>query len=265
MLKRIVVVATVLLSTVPFVDAQQPKKIPRIAILSPARPGPPQEPIDAFRQGLRDLGYIEGQNIIIEYRFAEERYDRLPQLAAELVSLNPDVILTSTTPGALAAKKATTSIPIVVGSAGDLVQRGIVTSLARPGGNITGLTFISSRELDSKRLELLKEVAPKISRVAYLVNPANPAWDGITKDLEDVSRTLGIRLDRVEARGADELEAAFSVMAKSRANGSQSLRLSAVCQLSLNERSSRKLEVSWGMERAFRICGAALRLMSTRY
>ncbi len=130
-------------------QAQQPKKMPRIAILSPARPGP-LETIDAFRQGLRDLGYIEGQNIIIEYRFAEEKYDRLPQLAGELVSLKPDVILTGTTPGALAAKKATTSIPIVIASAGDLVEGGIVASLARPGGNITGLTFISGRQLDGK-------------------------------------------------------------------------------------------------------------------
>jgi len=198
-------------------EAQQPKKIPRIAILSPARPGP-LETVDAFRQGLRDLGYIEGQNIIIEYRFAEERYDRLPQLAAELVRLNPDVILTSTTPGVLAAKKATMSIPIVVGSAGDLVQGGIVTSLARPGGNITGLTFISARELDSKRLELLKEVAPKISRVARLVNPDNPGMKDMPRDLEDVSRALGIWLQRVEARRVDEFEAAFSVIAKGGAN-----------------------------------------------
>ena len=110
-------------------EAQQAGKVPRIAILSIGRPGP-LETIDALRQGLRDLGYIEGQNIIIEYRFAERKYDRFPRLGAELVSLNPDVIITSTTPGVRAAKKATTSIPIVVGSAGGLAKRGIVASLA---------------------------------------------------------------------------------------------------------------------------------------
>ena len=199
------------------VEAQQVGKVFRIAILAPGRPGP-QETIDGLRQGLRDLGYIEGQNIIIEYRFAERKYDRFPQLAAELVSLNPDVIIASTTPGVRAVKKATTSIPIVVGSAGDLAKRGIVASLARPGGNITGMTFHSQRALMSKQLEVLKEAVPKISYVALLVNQANPVWDGIPGDLKDASRALGIRLQRVEARGVDEFEAAFSIMAKSGAN-----------------------------------------------
>jgi len=198
-------------------EAQQTGKVPRIAILSFARPGP-RATIDALRQGLRDLGYIEGQNIIIEYRFAERKYDRLPRLAAELVSLNPDVIITSTTPGVRAAKKATTSIPIVVGSAGSLVKRGFVKSLARPGGNITGMTFHSQRALMSKQLEVLKEAVPKISYVALLVNQDNSGMDGIPGNLKDASRTLGIRLLRVEARGVDEFEAAFSVMAKSGAN-----------------------------------------------
>ncbi len=198
-------------------EAQKAGKVPRIAILSIGRPGP-SETIDALRQGLRDLGYIEGQNIIIEYRFAERKYDRFPRLAAELVSLNPDVIITSTTPGVRAAKKATTSIPIVVGSAGRLVKQGFIKSLARPGGNITGLTFHSRRARMSKQLEVLKEAVPKISHVALLVNPANPVWAGIPGDLKDASRALGIRLQRVEARGVDEFEAAFSVMAKSGAN-----------------------------------------------
>jgi len=199
------------------VEAQQAGKVYRIAILAPGRPGP-QETIDGLRQGLRDLGYIEGQNIIIEYRFAERKYDRFPQLAAELVSLNPDVIIVSTTPGVRAVKKATTSIPIVVGSAGSLAKRGIVASLARPGGNITGMTFHPKPARLSKQLEVLKEAVPKISYVAFLVNPANPgtAFQG---NLEDISRMLGIRLQRVEARGVDELETAFSAMAKSGANG----------------------------------------------
>jgi len=197
-------------------EAQKAGKVPRIAILSFASPGP-RATIDALRQGLRDLGYIEGQNIIIEYRFAERKYDRFPRLAAELVSLNPDVIITSTTPGVRAAKKATTSIPIVVGSAGDLAKRGFIASLARPGGNITGMTFHPKLARMSKQLEVLKEAVPKISYVALLVNPANPgtAFQG---DLGDVSRTLGIRLQRVEARGVGEFETAFSVIAKSGAN-----------------------------------------------
>jgi len=192
--------------------AQQTGKVYRIAILSPNRPGP-RETIDGLRQGLRDLGYIEGQNIIIEYRFAERRYERFPQLAAELVRLNPDVIITSTTPGVLAVKKATTSIPIVVGSAGPLAKRGIVASLARPGGNITGMTFHPPRARISKQLEVLKEAVPTISNVALLVNPTNPGM-AFLGDHGDVPRALGIRLQRVEARGVDEFEAAFSVMAK---------------------------------------------------
>jgi len=136
-------------------EGQEPGKVYRIAILAPGRPGP-QETIDGLRQGLRDLGYIEGQNIIIEYRFAERRYDRFPQLAAELVSLNPDVIITSTTPGVRAVKKATKSIPIVVGSAGALAKRGVVASLGRPGGNITGMTFHPKLARMSKQLEVLK-------------------------------------------------------------------------------------------------------------
>jgi len=199
------------------VEAQEPKKVPRLAILSIGRSSGPLNTIDGLRRGLRDLGYIEGQNILIEYRFAERRYERLPQLAAELVSLKPDVIVTSTTPGVLAAKRATTSIPIVVGSAGDLAGRGIVASLARPGGNITGMTFHSRHGRMSKRLAVLKEAVPTISHVALLVNPNNPgsAFQG---DLEPVSRTLGIRIQRFQAGGIDEFETAFSAMAKSGAD-----------------------------------------------
>jgi putative tryptophan/tyrosine transport system substrate-binding protein len=204
----------------PFLaEAQPPKRIPRIAILSNARAGGPWVAIDGLRQGLRDLGYIEGQNIIIEYRFTERRYERFPQLVAELVSLNPDVIVTSTTAGVLAAKRATTSIPIVVGSAGDLAERGIVASLARPGGNITGMTFHSKLERLSKQLGTLKEAVPKISYVAFLVHrrrgDREKAFRDLDRDLEPVSRALGIRIQRIEARGVDEFEAAFSVMAKS--------------------------------------------------
>ena len=196
-------------------EAQQ-AKIPRIGILSTRSPGP-LDIFDAFHQGLRDLGYVEGKNIIIEYRFAEEKYDRLPALMAELMSLNPDVILTHTTPGALAAKRATTTIPIVIGAASDLVEQGIVGSLARPGGNITGLTFVTL-ELDNKRLELLKEAVPKVFRVAVLVNPANPAWNSYPSNMEGLARTLSVHLRRVEARNGEEIETAFSGMTKTNVN-----------------------------------------------
>ncbi len=209
---------TVLLMTSVPAQAQQPKKMPRIGLLLSGKPSGSQDLLDAFLQGLRTLGYVEGHNITFEYRWAEEKYDRLPQLASELVGLNPDVILTSTTPGALAAKKATATIPIVIASAGDLVERGIVASLARPGGNITGLTFIGGRELSGKRLELLKEAAPRISHVAYLINPDNPAWKHATEELDDVARALAVRLSRTEARRVDEFVTAFNVLAKHGAN-----------------------------------------------
>jgi putative ABC transport system substrate-binding protein len=191
-------------------------KIPRIGILS-ARSPSPLDIFDAFHQGLHNLGYVEGKNVTIEYRFAEEKYDRLPALMAELISLKPDVILTHTTPGALAAKKAATTIPIVIGAAGDLVERGIVASLARPGGNITGLTFFTL-ELDNKRLELLKEAVPKVSRVAVLVNPANPVWNDYPSNMEELARTLTVKLQRVEARDLETLDAAFSAMRKTNVN-----------------------------------------------
>jgi putative ABC transport system substrate-binding protein len=215
--KRIVVfLLGLVLAFVNLAEAQQAKKIPRLGILSARSPGPLAS-FDALQQGLRDLGYIEGQSIVIDYRYARGKSELLPDLAVELVSLKPDVIFTHTAPGVLAAKKATSSIPIVSGAAGDLVERGIVESLARPGGNVTGLTLISL-DLDSKRIELLKEAAPKISRVAYLFYPANPAFEQRPRVLEDVARAFGLRLQSVEVHGISELEAAFSTMTKTRAN-----------------------------------------------
>ncbi len=233
-----------LLAAPSLAEAQQTKRIPRIAILSNARAGGPWVAIDGLRQGLRDLGYIEGQTIIIEYRFTERRYERFPQLAAELVSLNPEVIVTSTTPGVLAAKRATTSIPIVVGSAGDLTKRGIVASLARPGGNITGMTFHSKPERISKQLAVLKEAVPKISHVALLVNPARRGSTFEVGDLEPLSRALGIRLRRVEARGIDEFETAFSVMAES---GVDALLMENDSVLNQNRKRITKLAAKEGL------------------
>jgi putative tryptophan/tyrosine transport system substrate-binding protein len=206
-----------LVSDVIMANALQPKKVPRLGILSVRSPGH-LDIFDSFHQALHDLGYVAGENIAVEYRFAEDKYDRLPALMAESVSLEPDVILTHTTPGALAAKKATTTIPIVIGAGGDLVERGIIASYARPNGNVTGLTFVSS-DLNNKRLELLKQAVPKTSQVAVLVNPANPVWNDYPQNMEAVAKTLAIRLQRVEARNLEDLEAAFVSMTKTNVNG----------------------------------------------
>jgi putative ABC transport system substrate-binding protein len=172
--------------------------------------------VEALRAGLRDLGDVEGKNIVIEYRWAEGKYDRLPDLVAELVALKVDVIVTSGgTPPALAAKQATTTIPIVMAGTGDAVAAGLVSSLARPGGNITGLTdFVP--ELMAKRLELLKEAIPRARRVAVLSNPDNPARGGTLKAMEATARSLKVELQEFEARGPTEFESVFSMMTKSR-------------------------------------------------
>lgn len=206
-----------LLTIADTVDAQLLNRAPKLGILSARSPGH-LDIFDALHQALRGLGYVEGKNIIVEYRFAEDKYDRLPALMAELVSLEPDVIFTHTTPGALAAKKATATIPIVIGAGGDLVERGIIASYARPGGNLTGLAFVSS-DLNNKRLELLKHAVPKTSQVAVLVNPANPVWNDYPGNMEAVARTMGIRLQRAEARDLEELEAAFVSMRKTNIDG----------------------------------------------
>jgi putative ABC transport system substrate-binding protein len=198
-------------------EAQPPaKKVYRIGVLSPAtRPRPV---IESLRQTLRELGYAEGKNAVFDERYAEWKLERLPPLAAELVKLKPDIIFTHSVTGAKAAKEATTTIPIVIGAAGDLVQDGIVASLARPGGNITGVTLLSS-ELEGKRLELLKEASRKISRVAVFVNAANPAWERYPQILEPAARALGLRLQRVEVRQPTDFEPAFASMLQNDVNG----------------------------------------------
>ena len=162
---------------------------------------------DAFLQGLRDLGYVEGKNIAIEYRYTEGELDRLPDLAAELVRLNVDVIVTGAISSVRAAKKATATIPIVFASVGDAVDSGLVSSLARPGGNATGLTFLAP-ELDGKRLELLKEAFPKVTRVAFLLRVPAARGDPL-KEAEAVAKTLGLRLQSVGVKGPDDFESAF--------------------------------------------------------
>ena len=163
-----------ILISIHVAEAQQPRKVSRIGFLSPVSASGSSANLETFRQGLRELGYIEGKNIIIEYRWAEGKLDRLPELAAELVSLGVDIIVTGGTPPVLAAKKATNTIPIVAANADNLVELGVVASLARPGGNVTGSTRVDA-DFSAKRLELLKESFPKLSRVAVLSHGASGA------------------------------------------------------------------------------------------
>jgi putative ABC transport system substrate-binding protein len=196
-------------------QAQQPGKVPRIGYLGNSSLALESDLVGAFRQGLRDLGYAEGQNILIEFRWAEGRYDRFPEFVAELVRLKVDVLLTAGTPGALAAKRATQTIPIVMAVSGDAVGTGLVRSLARPGGNITGLTRMT-RDLDGKRLELLKEIVPKLSRVAILLNPANPISALGWKEALAPAEELHLKIEPVEVRAAEQFDAAFAAVARQR-------------------------------------------------
>jgi putative ABC transport system substrate-binding protein len=199
--------------------AQQPGKSARIGYLvATARDDRlARKNLDAFRQELRELGYIEGQNLVIEQRFAERDFNRLPQLAAELVRLRVDIIVASPTPAAVAAKKATDTVPIVMLNTGDPVGLGLVASLARPGGNVTGLSYSVGLETFGKGLELLKEAVPNLHRVAVLSNPANPAHALAIKNIEIAARALRLERQLLEARRPDEFEAAFASMVKQHA------------------------------------------------
>ena len=212
-----VVVAVALgLWALPVADAQQPAKSPRIGLLSPFSPSDAAPWHQAFRQGLRDLGWVEGKNISIEYRYAEGRSDRLPGLAADLVRLKVDIIVASTGTDGLVAKNATRAIPIVIASAGDPVGGGLVESLARPGGNITGLSQIAP-EMAGKRLELLKEIVPKLSRVAVLWNPEGPISTLTWEEIELPARQLGIQLHSLEVRAPGDFARAFENATRARA------------------------------------------------
>ena len=188
----------------------------RIGFLGPTSAAGIARRLDALRAGLRDFGYIEGKNLVIEFRWAEGKYDRLPELAAELVRLNVELIVTSSTPGVLAAKQATTAIPIVIAEQGDAVATGIVTSLARPGGNITGSNFFSP-ELQAKRLELLKEVLPQIKRIGFLANPDTTVMaQRAFKVMSVTAQSLKVELQAFDVRGPQEFESVFAEMAKRR-------------------------------------------------
>jgi putative ABC transport system substrate-binding protein len=199
-------------------EAQQAAKIARIGLL-PVNVAANPHLQEAFLRGLRDLGYVEGRNLVIEYRNAEGKLERFPALAAELVALKVDVIVAPSTPAALAAKQATRTIPIVFASVVDPVTTGLVTSLARPGGNVTGLSFLSP-ELVGKCLELLKQAVPGVSRVAALWQPGGlpeRTEKDFLKEAEVAARALGVRLQFVEARGPADVDRAFSDMTRARA------------------------------------------------
>jgi len=204
----LIMLTAFILVSVHLAQAQQPKKVARIGFLSPVSPSATALWHQAFRQGLRDLGWVEGKNISIEYRYAEGRSDRLPDLAADLVRLKLDIIVVSSGTDALAAKNATRAIPIVMASAGDPVAIGLVESLARPGGNITGLSQIAP-ELAGKRLDLLKEIVPKLSRVSVLWNPQGRTSTVSWKEIQLPARELGVKLHSLEVRSVNDFDKTF--------------------------------------------------------
>jgi putative ABC transport system substrate-binding protein len=196
--------------------AQQAGKVPRIGFLGVTSRSDRPSLLDAFRQGLRELGWVEGQNIVIDYRYAEGRLDRLPDLAAELVRLKVDIIVSFGTQGVTAARNATETIPIVMIAVRDPVGTGLIASLARPGGNVTGVSGSPGLEIVAKQLELLKETVPKVRRVAILSNPANAYHQLAIKEVTVAARSLGVQLLLLEARGPNEFDGAFAAMAKER-------------------------------------------------
>ncbi|HJX10528.1 MAG TPA: ABC transporter substrate-binding protein [Candidatus Binatia bacterium] len=213
-----------MLSALSFsVEAQRTGKIPRIGYLSSLSASSDSSRKDAFRQGLKELGYVEEKNVAIEYEFAQGKLDRLPDLAGELVRLKVDVIVVGGSTATRAAKNATKLIPIVMINVTDPVVLGFVVSLARPGGNITGLSNLAP-ELGGKRLELLKEIVPQLSRVAVLGDPNSPAYGPQLNELKLAARALGLQLQPVEVRGPGDLENAFSAMIKAHAGAFMGLQ-----------------------------------------
>ena len=194
---------------------QQPAKVYRIGFLGAESAFGFASYVEALRAGLRDLGYVEGKNIVIEFRWGEGKYDRLPGLAAELVRLKVDVLVTQGTPGTRAAKQATTTIPIVMATSADAVATGLVAGLARPEGNVTGSTYFGP-ELAAKRLELLKDAMPRVTKVAVLLNPDNPVNGPNLQAMVTAAKLLKLDLQQFEARGPNEFDSAFAAMAKKR-------------------------------------------------
>jgi putative ABC transport system substrate-binding protein len=252
-------------------EAQQPKNVHRIGALSALGTTPGRNPfVEAFLEGMRALGYVEGQHFVLESRGADGQFEGFPELAAELVRLKVEVIVAQGTPAALAAKHATTMIPVVMVGVGDPVGSGLVASLARPGGNITGLSNLST-EVVGKQLEFLKEVLPVVSHVAVLWNPANPAHALMVRAADVAAQALGVQLHLVEARGRgpDAFDRARSwswrtTSSLSIAAGSPSSRPRAACRPCTRTGAWWRPAASSAMRRAYRTCGGTGRRMWTR-
>jgi putative tryptophan/tyrosine transport system substrate-binding protein len=219
-LKFLWLLTVLLVACMHLAEAQQPKKVHRIGFLSalssPSVTGSNAN-VESFRQGLRALGWIEGENISIEYRWAEGKYEKLPDLAAELVRLKLDVIVTNAPRAAIAAKNATQTIPIVFETLGDPVSTGLVSSLAQPGGNLTGVAG-TGPELSGKQVELIKEVVPRLDRLAVLANPANPDIAGVIRETELAAKSLGVRVQIFNVEETDKLDGAFAAMRREGVN-----------------------------------------------
>jgi putative ABC transport system substrate-binding protein len=198
-------------------EAQQAAKVPRVGYVFARVSSADQQLWDAARQGLRELGYVEGQNITLEVRWAEGRTERIPDLVAELVRFKVDVLVVATTPGALAAKSATRTIPVVFVAVGEAVEGGLVASLARPGGNLTGVTVLNP-EISGKRLELLKESLPSISRVAVLTNPGNPIHTILWRETRTAAQALGLQLQPIKVRAPEDFDEACRAATSGRAD-----------------------------------------------
>jgi putative tryptophan/tyrosine transport system substrate-binding protein len=211
-----ILIAVVLLAVAVIAEAQQPKKVPRIGFLATVSPSTISDRVEAFRQGLRELGYVEGKNIVVEWRYAEGKLDRLPALAAELVRLKTDIIVTAGPQATRRAKEATVTIPIVMGFDNDPVGSGFVASLPRPGGNITGLSTLAP-EISGKQLELLKEIVPKLSRVAVLGDSNEPGNAQALKEVELAAGAFKVQLQYLDVLNLKDIENSFQSASKQRA------------------------------------------------
>ena len=204
---------SLLLALCSAVDAQQPTKIPRIGYLSTVSPAVNATRIEALRQGLRELGYVEGKNILIEWRYAEGKVDRLSSLAAQLVHLKVDLIVTAASPPTRAAKELTSTIPIVMAFDDDPVGSGFVASLARPGGNVTGLSSLAL-QIGGKQLELLKEIIPRLSRVAILGTSTVPQYANLVKEIDLAAKAVEVNVQELDVLNASDIENAFGAASK---------------------------------------------------
>ncbi len=213
----VVAVAGALLTATLNIEAQPAGKVPRIGYLVQNYVETSRLTLSAFREGLRERGWVDGQNIVVEARYADGNVDRLPALVVDLIRLKVDIIVTTSSGTSWAAKDATRSIPIVMGASANALGEGLVPSLAHPGGNITGMTFLAGPEIAGKQLQLLKEVVPTASRIAVLANPTNRAHAAFAKEVKVAARSLGAQVQIVEASNPDQLDSAFAAMTKEHA------------------------------------------------